>query len=138
MTAGSLENHDYRDIFITDIRAGDTRSPEQWMRAITEQAPQPMRFIIPIGWRVALGLRRCPSPDNVFGLQVLDSTPDHCVLEGRSTLVTFHIVVTLDEARAALTTLVRFETPLGRFAWVFGGPIHRRFAPHMLRQAASR
>ncbi|MFJ6695368.1 DUF2867 domain-containing protein [Streptomyces sp. NPDC091272] len=139
MAPAPLTDHDYRDDFITGIRAGDRRSPAQWMRAITEQAPQPMRFIIPIGWRVALGLRRHLSPDNVFGLPVLDSTADRCVLEGRSARVTFHIVVTLDEdnERAALTTLVRFENRLGRFAWVFGGPIHRSFAPHMLRRAAS-
>jgi hypothetical protein len=42
---------DYRDAFEVPTSSTDTRTPEQWARAVFESAPSPVRWFLLLGWR---------------------------------------------------------------------------------------
>src|SRR5438045_8908126 len=69
-----LASPDYADLFIGTTRQAKTKSAEQWIRAILEDAPAALRLLIPILHRSLLGLRLAPrpSPGHVPGWQLAD------------------------------------------------------------------
>ncbi len=66
---------DYRDAFEVPTDRTDTRTPEQWARAVFESAPRKSRWFLLLGWRGVLGLRLGPRPYPALGK--LDGRLDH-------------------------------------------------------------
>jgi hypothetical protein len=50
-------HYDYDDSFAAPRAAADDRTPEQWARAVFEDAPRPVRWFLVNGFRYGLGLR---------------------------------------------------------------------------------
>jgi hypothetical protein len=129
---------DYRETFEVSRGAADRRSPEQWMRAVFEDAPLPLRWSLLVGWRVGLGLRLGPrsSPEHVLGWPVASSGAGAIRLEAHSPLMTAGLVLRLDASTAALTSTVSYHRRAARPLWTAVLPVHRRMAPYLLRRAA--
>src|SRR5262245_28566798 len=72
----TLAHVDYADAFLVDTRANRSRTPEQWARAMLEDAPIGTRRALRRGWR-ALGLRAGSGASDrlVLGWEVRRSTP---------------------------------------------------------------
>ncbi|MCP2169754.1 hypothetical protein [Goodfellowiella coeruleoviolacea] len=137
---GALPRSDFAGTVEFTPPAGDTRSPEQWARAVWEQAPPPVRGFLRAGWRFGLGLRLGPpgASTHVLGWAVTTATRHAVVLDARSRLMTARNVVELRDARVRWTTFVRFDRWPARPLWFLALPVHRATMRHLLRRAAPR
>lgn len=129
----------YTDSFAATGVSPAGHRPEAWMRAVFEDAPAPVRWILLAGWLGALGLRPGPlgSPRHVLGWPVLTSTPDLVVLGQQSRLVTARLFLQVKEARMVWTTQVIFDHVTARPVWAGLGPVHRRIVPYLLGRAVA-
>lgn len=114
-----------------------SRTPEQWARAVFEDAPRPIRWFVRTGWRFPLRFDLAPSdaPDQVLGCRIIRNDGTTCVIEQQSPLMTAHNVVVVDPARIVWATLVRFRHPIARPLWAMAAPIHHRMLPYLLARA---
>ncbi len=130
---------DYRDRFEVAIRSTDTRTAEQWLRAVFEDAPRPMRWFLLLGWRGVLGLRLGPrpSPDHILGWRIASEEPDEVRLELHSALMKAQLALRLSSSTAVWSTNVSYTQPLARPLWAAVGVIHRQVVPYLLGRAAS-
>ena len=136
---GALPRSGYATAFELSRPATDARSPEQWARAVWEQAPPPVRRFLLAGWRIGLGLRLVPpgTPAQVLGW-VLTTTSDRVVvLDARSRLLTARNVVELRDTRVRWTTFVRFDRRPGGALWFLAAPVHQVMIRYLLRHAAT-
>jgi hypothetical protein len=128
---------DYIDAF--EVPISNTRTPEQWARAVFESAPRPVRWFLLLGWREMLGLRLGPRPssDHVLGWRITETSPDAVRLELRSSLMTAQLILRVASSTAVLTTHVYYTRRLAHPLWAAVGPIHRQVIPYLLGRAAS-
>ena len=130
----SLPDVDYVDHFtlVTDADA----TPEQWARAMFGDVPGVGERLI---WRGLLQLRLSPgrSPDTVAGWRIGGRGPDWIRLEAGSWFLTANLIVRTVDGRVSLTTVLRYERPLGRYVWPRLSAVHRRLVPGVLRAAAA-
>ncbi len=126
---------DYADAFThpTDV----TATPEQWARTTLEDVAGDGGQRI---WRRVLGLRLTQPPwtDTVAGWGVAERGDDWIRLEASSGSLTANLVLLADDRSVTLTTLLRYDRPLGRIVWTPTSPLHRRLVPGLLRDAAAR
>jgi hypothetical protein len=129
----------YRDRFEVNIPRTDTRTAEQWWRAVFEDAPRSVRWFLLLGWRGVLGLRLGPrlSPDYILGWRIVESSPEEVCLELHSRLMKVQLTLHLSSSTAVWRTHVSYTHPLARPLWATVGVIHRRMVPSLLRRAAS-
>ena len=130
---------DYRDAFEVPTDRTDTRTPEQWARAVFESAPRKSRWFLLLGWRGVLGLRLGPRPssDHVLGWRIVETSPEAVRLELRSAVMTAHLILRVASSTAVLTTHVYYTRPLAHPLWAAVGLIHRQMIPSLLGRAAS-
>jgi Protein of unknown function (DUF2867) len=130
---------DYRDAFEVPTDRTDTRTPEQWARAVFESAPRPLRWFLLLGWRWVLGLRLGPRPssDHVLGWRIVETSPEAVRLELRSALMTAHLILRVAGSTAVLITNVHYTQRLAHPLWTAAGLIHRQMIPYLLGRAAS-
>lgn len=130
---------DYRDMFEVLIPSTDTRTSEQWLRAVFEDAPRPVRWFLLLGWWGVLGLRLGPrpSPDHILGWRIASREPDEVRLELHSVLMNAQLALHLSSSTAVWSTNVSYRRPLARPLWAAVGVIHRQMVPYLLGRAAS-
>lgn len=136
---GALPQSGYAVAFEVSRPATDARSPEQWARAVWEQAPPPVRRLLLVGWRIGLGLRLGP-PDtasHVLGWVLTSTTGRAAVLDARSRLMTARNVVELRGTRVRWTTFVRFDRRPAGTLWFLAARVHHVMIPYLLRRAAT-
>lgn len=135
----TLARPDYEFSVEEPVR-GAARSAEQWARAVFEDAPLVLRWIIRVAWQAFLGARLGPrsSPEHVLGMPILRDEPGLLVLDLPSALIGAHNVVDVGESRVRWVTLVRYERPLARVIWPVAAVIHQRVLPYLLRRASRR
>jgi hypothetical protein len=128
---------DYADSFEVAQDAGDSRSPEQWARALFEGAPPVLRTFLPVGWRGALGFRLGPRPSDlhVLGWRVAETSTDTIRLELWSPLMTGQLVLRVRESSTTVTTVVAYRRWAARVLWGAIAPIHRQLMPYLLGRA---
>ncbi|HZS79281.1 MAG TPA: DUF2867 domain-containing protein [Ktedonobacteraceae bacterium] len=138
-TPAANNSTDYRVTFEVPISKMDTRTAEQWVRAIFEDAPRPVRWFLLLGWRGVLGLRLGPraSPDHILGWQIVSRDPREVRLELHSALMKFQQTWHLSNSTAVWSTIVSYKKPLARPLWAVVGVIHRQMVPYLLGYAAS-
>jgi hypothetical protein len=130
---------DYRDAFEVPTDRTDTRTPEQWARAVFESAPRPVRWFLLLGWRGVLGLRLGPRPssNHVLGWRIAETSPEAVRLELRSAFMTAQLILRVASSTAVLTTHVYYTRRLAHPLWTAAGLIHRQMIPYLLGRAAS-
>jgi hypothetical protein len=130
---------DYSDRFEVAIPRTDTRTAEQWLRAVFEEAPRPVRWCLLLGWQGVLGLRLGPrpSPDHILGWRIVSREPEEVRLELRSGLMKAQLALHLSSSTAVWRTHVSYMQPLARPLWATVGVIHRQMVPYLLGRAAS-
>lgn len=136
---GALPQSGYAVAFELSHPATDTRSPEQWARAVWEQAPPPARRFLLVGWRIGLGLRLGPldTPAHVLGWVLTSTTGRAVVLDARSRLMTARNVVELRGTRVRWITFVRFDRRPAGTLWLLAAPVHQVMITYLLRRAAA-
>ena len=130
---------DYRVAFEVPTSSTDTRTPEQWARAVFESAPRPVRWFLLLGWRWVLGLRLGPrsSSDHVLGWRIAETSPDAVRLELRSAFMTAQLILRVASSTAVLTTHVYYTRRLAHPLWAAVSLIHQQMIPYLLGRAAS-
>ncbi len=133
-------HHDYDDSFQTPRAAADERTPEQWARAVFEEAPGPVRWFLLAGFRYGLNLRLAPrtSPAHIFGWAIIDRQPDSITIESRSWYLTSRLLFETEPAHVKLSTHVRYDRPIAKSLWPPVSILHRQILPRLLRHAAAR
>jgi hypothetical protein len=137
----ALPRSGYAVAFVLSHPTEGGRSPEQWARAVWEQAPSPVRWLLLTGWRIGLGLHLTPAQDtsaHVLGWALSRTNDRAAVLDARSRLMTARNVVELDGPRVRWTTFVRFDKRPAGALWSLAAPVHQAVLPYLLRRAAAR
>lgn len=130
---------DYEDSFDVSVAAGNERTPEQWGRAVFEDAPRSVRWFLLVGFRYGLNLRlaRRTSPEYVFGWAIVDRKPSSLTIESRSWYLTSRLLFKTEPARVMLSTHVRYDKPIAKILWPPVSILHRQILPRLLRRAAA-
>ncbi len=133
-------HYDYDDSFAAPRTAADDRTPEQWARAVFEDAPPTVRWFLVKGFRYGLGLRLdpWPSPEHVLGWAIIDRSPDSVTIESRSWFLTSRLVFRAETTRVTQSTYVRYDRRLAAIIWPPVSILHRQIVPRILRHAARR
>ncbi|HEY5286737.1 MAG TPA: hypothetical protein VIJ50_06510 [Solirubrobacteraceae bacterium] len=131
---------DYEDSFEASVAAANERTPEQWARAVFEDAPRSVRWFLLVGFRYGLNLRlaRLTSPEHVFGWAIVEQEPDSLTLESRSWYLTSRLLFRTGPRRVTLSTQVRYDKPIAKVLWPPVSILHRQILPRLLRDAAAR
>jgi hypothetical protein len=133
--------YDYTDSFEAPVTATtDDRTPEQWARAVFEDAPRPVRWFLMTGFRYGLGLRfgPRPSPEHVLGWAIIEREPDSLTLESRSWFLTSRLIFQTEASRVTQSTFVRYDKRIAAIIWPPASILHRQIVPRLLRYAAAR
>jgi hypothetical protein len=140
MAEDELLAPNYTCAFEVDLQPTDTRTAEEWLRDMFEEARPALRRFILTGWvgvlRLRLGPR--PAPNHVIGWQILSSTPEQIVIGVESPLVSAHQVLRIQNGKIVHVTIVRFERSGAGLIWGAAAPIHVRTIPHLMQQASAR
>jgi hypothetical protein len=134
----TLSRIDYEDAFRVDATV--KRTPEQWARAVLQDAPLAVRARLTSGW-TTLGLKLGPpwSAHRVLGWEVQHSDPDFALLKAGSRLGLQGELLFRREPHGLLfATFVALSNPAARAAWAGIEHQHRRVVHSLLDHAARR
>lgn len=129
---------DYEDAFAARLADSGVRSPEQWARAMFEEAPAGVRSGLVAAW-TAIGTRLGPrpSPDHVLGWQIARLTGDACVLAAGSRVGNAaRLVLLVEPGRLSFASFVTLPSRATRLLWIPTGPVHRQAVPWLLGRVA--
>jgi hypothetical protein len=136
----TLAHVDYDDAFVVDIRAAQSRTAEEWARAIVEGAPASVQRQLRRGW-TALGLKLGPTRSDHFllGWEVRRSTPD-LVLLGAGSRIGMPAELLLERRQRSLlfATLVQHDNVIASAVWAATEPVHVPVVRRVLEQAGKR
>jgi len=129
----TFADSDYVDVTTITTAEARKRSPEQWARAVMEQAPLGRRARML--WR-PLGLRLGPSgsSDHVQGWRIAQRGDDWIRVETGSWYMTAQAVCLVDDEHVSLALFLRYDRPIAALVWAAVGIMHRRAVPVMVRQ----
>jgi hypothetical protein len=132
------QEHDFACAYEVSIAPDDSRSSEQWARAVWEGAPAPLRWFMLAGWRLVLRLRLGPrhSPDHVLGWLIVDSSPGETVCHLDSGLLSAHNVFHKADRTLVWSTFVTYKGLAARVIWLAVSALHRFLVRIALRRAA--
>ena len=136
---GQPKAHDFSCAYEIAISPGDSRSSEQWGRAVWEGAPPLLRWFMLAGWRLVLGLRLGPrpSPDHILGWQIASRGVDDTVCELRSGFLTAYNVFRTTDGRFVWSTFVTYDRSVARLIWLPVSLLHRFIVRVAIRLAAT-
>jgi hypothetical protein len=134
----TLSRIDYQDAFavIADVQ----RTPQQWVRAVLQDAPPSVRRRLWLGW-TALGLRLGPpwSQGRVLGWKVRHSDQNFILLTADSWLGLHGELLFRSEPHGLLfATFLQHTNPAARAVWAAITPRHQHVVQSLLTHAASR
>jgi hypothetical protein len=126
----------YACAFEIETTSNDSRTAEQWLRAMFEDAPPLLRAFILSGWLGALRLRLGPrpSPAHIIGWKILTVSPTKIVITVDGSILSACQVVQVDEAKVIHVTIVHFDRPAAKPIWAVAAPIHIRTIPHLMKR----
>ncbi len=134
----ALARIDYADAFkvATDVDV----TPEQWVRAMLQEAPARVRARLVLGW-TALGLRLGPpwSSHRMLGWKVKHSDPDYVLLVADSWLgLRGRLLLRTEPDGLLFATFVQLSNPAVRALWSAITPHHRHVVGSLLTHAVRR
>ena len=116
------------------------RGAQQWARAVFEDAPPLLRWVVLFGWRFFLGLRLQPldATDQILGwkLEPGAAGTDAVTLAADSPLLRAENIVAADDTVVLWVTVVHFENRAGRLLWTVASALHHLVIPYLLGRAA--
>lgn len=135
--AVALPGYDYLDACTLAFAGADAWTAERWARCMfQDDRPLVVRALT----RGLLGvvLQR-PDPSGRIGGYTIVSSESRLVRANVSSqLSDDQVVVMIDASSVSLITAVRHRVPFSRAVWAMLAPLHRSFAPRVLRYAAYR
>jgi hypothetical protein len=136
----TLAHVDYADAFVVDLGAAQSRTAEEWARAIVEGAPPGVQRQLRRGW-TALGLKLGPTRSDryVLGWEVRRNRPDH-VLLGAGSRIGMPAELLFERRQRSLlfATFVQHDNPIARAVWAATEPVHVPVVRRLLEQAGKR
>lgn len=131
----TLASPDYVDLFTAWTSEATDRSPEQWARAVLEEAPlsgQNARAL----WRL-MGLRLGPrhSPDHVQGWKIAAHGDNWIRVETASWYMTAQAVCLVEEGQVSISLSLHYDHAVAVLVWALVSGPHQRAVPVMLSQA---
>jgi hypothetical protein len=137
LAVDTLGNPNYSCAFELTGPLTDTRSAEDWLRGILEDAAMPMRLFILTGWVAALRLRLGPrpSPDHILGWKILSARPAEIIIGVEGAVLSAHQVVQVKDGKVVHATIVRYDRPVANVLWAASAPIHVRTIPYLMKHA---
>jgi hypothetical protein len=137
---GTLSHIDYADAFLAEILPAPDRTPEQWARAILEDAPISVRTRLLAGWSaIGLKLDVGRSGRSVLGWEVRRSTPEFVLLGADSRIgMPGELLFGLQQHVLLFATFVEFTNPLARAVWAVVEPVHIPVVRSVLERASTR
>jgi len=136
----TLSHVDYEDTFLVETGPAEPRTPEQWARAILEDAHIVTRRALLLGWS-SLGLRLSSERSDrfVLGWDVRRSTSSFALLAAGSRLgLQAELLFTLRPNAVLFCTFVQQENSIARAVWAGVEHVHLRVVPYILEQARLR
>lgn len=126
--------------FALTTGAAETRTPQQWARAVFEDAPAAVRWCLVAGWTNVLGLELGPRPsdDHVLGWAITDGD----LVAGSTTLlagsrrVRACTTVAVESSTVTWVTLVHCSNAAARLLWAMVRPLHHVIVRSLLARAA--
>ncbi|MCW3066086.1 MAG: hypothetical protein JWN32_3258 [Solirubrobacterales bacterium] len=137
-TLSTLSHIDYEDAFLVETGSSQSRTGEEWARAILEDAPTVIRRQLRWGW-FALGLKLGSTGSGrfVLGWEVLRTTPDFALLAASSRLgMPAELLFERGQDTLLVATFVEQQNPIARAMWAAVAPRHRRVVPYLLERGA--
>ena len=139
--AGRRRTDDYAAAFALALdRSAPPRAAQQWARAVFEDAPPLLRWVVLFGWRFFLGLRLQPldATDQILGwkLEPGAAGTDAVTLAADSPLLRAENIVAADDTVVLWVTVVHFEDRAGRLLWTVASALHHLVIPYLLGRAA--
>jgi hypothetical protein len=135
----TLARIDYEDTFRVELAKPESKSAEEWARAIFDRTPRALRAQMWSAWR-ALGFR-LGSPftrDLVLGWELRRTSPEVAVLGTHSWIgMPAELVVRRDQRGLLFATFVGMHNPFARAVWAAIDPVHRPAARRVLSALAS-
>jgi hypothetical protein len=127
----------YSCAFKIDSASAKRHTAEQWLRAIQEGTPTPLRWFVVGGWIAGLWLRLDlrSSSDHILGWRILQSADPEIVVGAEGRILSGRQVVQVTEDSLVHTTVVHYNSAVARVAWSVAEPIHIRVIPYLLRRA---
>jgi hypothetical protein len=131
----TLGSPDYVDLFTATTTEVIDRSPEQWARAVLEQAPL-ARHNARVLWRL-MGLRLGPrhSPDHVQGWTITARGDNWIRVETGSWYMAAQAVCLVEEGQVSISLSLRYDHAVAALIWALVSGPHQRAVPVMLSQA---
>jgi hypothetical protein len=134
----NLPRIDYEDAFA--VAADPDHTPQQWVRAVVQDAPPRIRRRLWLGW-TALGLKLGPpwASNRVLGWKVEHSDPVFVLLAADSWLGLRGRLLFRSEPDGLLfATFVQLANPAVRALWAAVTPRHQHVVRSLLTHAAGR
>jgi hypothetical protein len=132
----TLDRVDYADAFL--LEDGAERTPEQWARAVLEEAPAAVRSSLLSGW-TSIGLKVGGSDGSILGWRLRRSTPDHVLLAADSRIgMPGELLFKRQERGLLFATFVEHGNPAARAVWAGVEPVHVRIVRRLLEHAYGR
>jgi hypothetical protein len=128
---------DYDWSYETSINGAADLTAEQWLRAIWEDGPRPLPHVLPVAWRLGLGLRLGPSSDaaRVLGWRITRSEPEAVTVVAESRIMSAENTVSRDGGRLEWRTLVTYEHLISRVLWMPARLVHQWLVRLTMRRA---
>jgi hypothetical protein len=106
---------------------------------VFEGVPQPLRWLLVVGFRFGLGLRLASSssPEHILGWAILERTSDSITLEAQSWILTSRLVFRTDGLQLTQSTRVRYDRAIAAMLWPPVSIIHHQIVPRLLQHAAA-
>ena len=136
----TLGRSDYASAIAVSAARASAHSPEQWLRAVFEQAPAPLPLLLYIGWR-GLGARLSPrsSAHHLLGWRIEASGADWIRISIRWRIgLKANIVLVTERSKVAIATFVVLQRPASRLVWRLLIPLHELLLCLLLSLAARR
>jgi hypothetical protein len=133
----TLARVDYADAFTLQCHLPRRRSPEQWARAILEDAPAAMRSRLLAGWS-ALGLKLgSPRSDRlILGWEIVRRTDDFVLLGAGSRIgMPAQLLFKREPGGLLFATLVQQDNPVVRALWAGTESVHVSVVRQLLQDA---
>jgi hypothetical protein len=137
---GTLPRIDYEDAFLVDTGPVSERTPEQWARAVLEDAPLKLRTALLSGWSaLGLNLARPGSEGSVLGWPIRVSTEDVLLLGAESHIgMPAELLLRREPGGFLFSTFVHHGNPGARAIWAGVEPVHVPIVRRILERASGR